>query len=64
MNVPCKNTLTGKCIGDGVGELQYDSYGYATGHYCYKCYEEGYYPYRKDAYFDPSYAGERLEDNY
>lgn len=36
-----------------------DSYGYFTGLYCHNCYEKNY-PYRKDAYFDPSYAGETL----
>ena len=37
-----------------------DAYGIYTGLYCDKCYKSNY-PYRKDRYFDPAYAGERLE---
>ena len=38
-----------------------DAYGIFTGIYCDDCYmDEDKYTYRKDAYFDPSYAGERL----
>jgi hypothetical protein len=44
-------------------EMRYDNYGIPTGYYCDDCYENNY-PYRKDAYFDPDYAGERLEDDY
>jgi len=40
---------------------RFDSYGIYTGQYCDCCYERNY-PYRKDDYFDPSYAGESLED--
>ena len=40
-----------------------DHYGIFTGHYCDECYENNY-PYRKDNYFDPGYAGEYLEDDY
>jgi len=40
-----------------------DAYGIFTGLYCDDCYDdEEKYPYRKDDYFDPSYAGERLYD--
>ena len=41
-----------------------DNYGIFTGIYCDDCYESGEssrYPYRKDDYHDPMYAGERLE---
>ena len=41
-----------------------DNYGISTGYWCNDCYESDKYPYRKDAYFDESYAGERLEDDY
>ena len=36
-----------------------DAYGIYTGLYCDKCYKSNY-PYRKDRYFDPAYAGERM----
>ena len=36
-----------------------DAYGIYTGLYCDKCYKDNY-PYRKDRYFDPAYAGERM----
>jgi len=42
---------------------RYDAYGLSTGIYCDHCYEHNY-PYRKDRYFDPSYCGERMDDNY
>ena len=47
---------------------RYDSYGIYTGIYCDECYNSGdsnLYPYRKDGYHDPMYAGERMnpEDN-
>ena len=64
------------CAGDGCrkqcdegfrhGELEYhhwarkDAYGMYTGLYCDSCYDNNY-PYRKDEYHDPMYAGERLE---
>ena len=35
-----------------------------TEEYCDECYNSGdsdKYPYRKDSYHDPMYAGERLE---
>ena len=38
-----------------------DSYGIYTGVYCDDCYDSDKYPYRKDNYHDPAYAGERLE---
>lgn len=40
-----------------------DAYGLYTGAYCDECYENNY-PYRKDAYFDPGYAGESMENDY
>ena len=43
---------------------QTDAYGYSTGYWCDSCYESDRYPYRRDRYFDESYAGERLEDDY
>ena len=51
------------------GELKYhdwarhDFYGLYTGLFCDSCYENDY-PYRKDAYYDPSYAGERMDEDY
>lgn len=51
------------------GELLYhewarkDAYGLYTGLYCDKCYENNY-PYRKDYYFDESYCGERMDEDY
>jgi hypothetical protein len=47
-----------------IVESRCDAYGYGTGDWCDKCYDSDKYPYRKDRYFDPSYAGERLEDDY
>jgi hypothetical protein len=45
--------------------LRYDAHGIETGYWCDDCYDDSSkYPYRKDKYFDPSYAGERLEDDY
>ena len=39
-----------------------DAYGIYTGLYCDKCYKDPHkYTYRKDQYYDPAYAGERLE---
>ena len=40
-----------------------DAYGIFTGIYCDKCYDSDKYPYRKDRYHDPMYAGERLESD-
>ena len=40
-----------------------DAYGIYTGLYCDKCYDDPQkYTYKKDRYFDPAYAGERLEE--
>ena len=39
-----------------------DAYGIYTGLYCDKCYDDPEkYTYRKDEYYDPAYAGERME---
>ena len=38
-----------------------DAYGIYTGIYCDDCYDSDKYPYKKDYYYDPAYAGERLE---
>ena len=38
-----------------------DAYGIYTGLYCDKCYADPQkYTYRKDNYYDPAYAGERM----
>ena len=45
--------------------IRYDHYGIQTGMYCDECYESNdssLYPYRKDDYYDPAYAGEMLEE--
>ncbi len=42
-----------------------DAYGIpVTGAYCDKCYKSDRYPYRKDRYYDPAYAGESLDYDY
>lgn len=59
--VPCRGCETTKeedCV-----SLCLDAYGIPTGFYCKDCYENNY-PYRKDRYYDESYAGESLEDDY
>lgn len=43
---------------------RYDRYNISTGNWCQECYDSAKYPYRKDFYFDPGYAGERLEEDY
>jgi hypothetical protein len=43
--------------------VRHDAYGIYTGIYCDECYENNY-PYRKDDYYDPPYAGERMDDDY
>ena len=44
---------------------RYDAYGIPTGAWCDACYnDDSIYPYHKDEYFDPAYAGERLEEDY
>ena len=51
---------------EGITPIKYhqwartDHYGIYTGLYCDKCFKDNY-PYRRDDYFDPAYAGERLE---
>jgi len=52
-----------KCRGCNTihAEMRYDYYGIETGIWCDKCYDDPkVYHYRKDKYFDPLYAGERL----
>jgi hypothetical protein len=54
---------------DKAGEIQslnrYDAYGIPTGAWCDDCYNDSeIYPYHKDEYFDPTYAGESLEEDY
>jgi hypothetical protein len=61
MQIPCRGCETTK--EESYVELRQDAYGIPTGYYCDDCYENNY-PYRKDRYFDKSYAGERLEDDY
>ena len=41
-----------------------DAYGIYTGLFCNDCYDSERYPYRKDDYHDPAYAGERLDEDY
>lgn len=52
----------GKC--DNSVHERFDAYGITTGFWCNKCYDSDEYPYRKDHYFDPGYAGERMDDDY
>jgi Ni,Fe-hydrogenase I small subunit len=61
MEIPCRGCNTTK--EEASVELRYDAYGIPTGHYCDACYENNY-PYRKDSYYDESYAGEYLDDEY
>lgn len=64
---PCNEMNKPRCRGCDTKESvesRCDSYGYGTGDWCDVCYNSDKYPYRKDRYFDPSYAGERLEDDY
>ena len=56
---------------DRVSPLEYhewarnDAYGLFTGLYCEKCYDDPTkYTYRKDKYYDPAYAGERMDEDY
>ena len=59
--------ITNKCrhCNSPEADEEFDFYGMSTGHWCRDCYENNY-PYRKDAYFDPEYAGESLygDDDY
>ena len=53
-----------KCKGCGTVHANecHDAHGITTGHWCDKCYDDpSKYTYRKDAYYDPAYAGERME---
>lgn len=61
MEIPCRGCSTTK--EESSVELRHDAYGIPTGHYCDDCYENNY-PYRKDSYYDESYAGECLDDEY
>lgn len=46
-------------------EERSDNYGIYTGFYCDKCYDNPEkYPFHKDDYFDASYAGECLDEDY
>lgn len=59
--------ITTKCNGCGTVHAvkRYDAYGIETGYWCDECYEGENYPYHKDLYFDPLFAGEHLEpENY
>jgi hypothetical protein len=42
-------------------EAQYDNYGIYCGKMCDVCFKRKY---RQDDYFDASYAGESLEEDY
>jgi len=63
----CNGCQTAAEDGFNSGELTYhywarsDAYGIYTGLYCDKCYDSDKYPYRRDRYYDPMDAGERLE---
>jgi hypothetical protein len=70
MDAICKGCEK-KCEdGFNPGELLYhhwarnDAYGLYTGLYCDDCYNSDKYPYRKDYYYDPAYAGERMDEDY
>ena len=68
IEVICSGDGCGKRCKEGFrsGELIYhpwarnDAYGMYTGLYCDVCYKDNY-PYRRDGYYDPMDAGERLE---
>ena len=61
---PCKgHNCTHTTTTNETVEMRYDAYGIPTGYYCAECYENNY-PYRKDNYYDPSFAGERMDDDY
>ena len=50
-----------RCCQSVYAEMRFDHYGIETGVWCDDCYNDpSEYTYRKDAYFDPSYAGEHL----
>jgi len=69
MDAICSGCQTQCPEGFHSGKLLYhhwareDAYGLFTGLYCDECYnsdDSDKYPYRKDEYFDPAYAGERM----
>ena len=66
-NVICKGCEKKAEDGFQSGELIYhywarfEAYGNYTSLYCDECYNSDVYPYRKDRYHDPMYAGERME---
>ena len=70
MNVICQGCRKKADEGFNSGELTYhywarnDAYGLYTGLYCDGCYNSDKYPYRKDEYYDPAYAGERMDEDY
>jgi len=47
--------------GRGQAEPQDDHYGIYCGRMCDKCFQDKY---KQDDYYDASYAGESLEENY
>lgn len=56
------NRLAGVCsCGKGWAWEQYDYYGIYAGRMCDDCFGEKY---RQDAYFDPGYAGESLDEDW
>jgi hypothetical protein len=57
INEKCRGCETIHC------SERFDYHGITTGCWCEDCYQTNY-PYRKDDYFDPGYAGERLEEDY
>jgi hypothetical protein len=62
LNLPCCHHCQTRDEQKNV-EMRQDYYGLATGFYCDDCYEN-HYPYRKDAYYDPEYCGERMDEDY
>jgi len=62
---PGTNYIYTKCKGCGTvyAEMRSDHYNIPTGYYCDECYNDSSkYIYRKDDYFDPLYAGERMDE--
>ena len=70
MDAICQGCRNKAVEGFNSGELVYhywarsDAYGLYTGLYCDECYNSNKYPYRKDYYHDPAYAGERMDEDY
>lgn len=56
--IPCR----GKNCDSRDTVERFDYYGISTGYWCDECYDNNY-TYRKDAYYDPSYAGERMDED-